>query len=107
MKFYIVGTLNTAHCNPRFTEIIAIPFQYLADIYGRKQKYFLSQAHMLLYLKADIFSNILFDWEDCSRIKLVNFISDVSLTVWQLDIFLLTFQPDTISKLQVSCFFGS
>lgn len=62
---------------------------------------------MLLYLKADLFSNILFDWEEYSQIKLANFMSDVSLTVLQLDIFLLTFQSASISKLQVSCLFGS
>lgn len=62
---------------------------------------------MLLYLKADLFSNILFDWEEYSQIKLANFMSDVSLTVLQLDIFLLTFQSASISKPQVSCLFGS
>lgn len=62
---------------------------------------------MLLNLKADLFSNILFDWEECSSIKLANFISDVSLTVLQLDIFLLIFQSGSISKREVSCLFGS
>jgi len=61
--------------------MVVIFFQYIEDTYNRKQKYFISQAHMLLCLKDDLFTiDILFHREECFRIKFANLISDVSLS---------------------------